>query len=170
MSRNLQMLGEHPTKQTAITLRSGATDEVVDASIKVTDEKPSRWFFTLDNTGTSNTGNLRSGIGYQHTNLFNRDHVLTAQYITSPTNISDVTIVGVGYRIPFYASNSSLDLIAGYSDVDSGVVSGLFNVSGSGTIGAVRWNYYLPKWGEIEQKLAFGLDYRAFRNQVVVAN
>src|SRR5678815_4806750 len=58
------------------------------------------------------------------------------------------------------------ELIAGYSDVNSGTVQGLFNVAGSGTIGAVRWTYYLPRWAQLEQKVAFGLDYRAFKNDV----
>src|SRR5262249_50833997 len=54
------------------------------------------------------------------------------------------------------------------SDVNSGTVGTLFTVSGSGTIGAIRWNYYLPKWGQLEQKLSLGLDYRAFKNDVAV--
>ncbi len=168
IARNLQMTGEHPVKQTNVLLRSGESEDQVDVAIKVTDDKPWRAFFTLDNTGTGDTGYFRTGFGYQHTNLFNRDHTLTVSYITSPDHVSDVTIFGVGYRIPFYDLNSSLDLIAGYSDVNSGVVQGLFNVSGSGTIGAVRWNYFLPKWDDIEQKLALGLDYRAFSNDVVL--
>src|SRR6185436_525018 len=168
MSRNLQMLAEHPTKQTSIALRPGATEDQVDVGVKITDEKPIRYFFTLDNTGTGETGYFRSGFGFQHSNLLNKDHVLTAQYITSPTNIDDVKIVGVGYRVPFYEWNSSLDLIAGYSDVNSGTVGSLFTVSGSGTIGAVRWNYYLPRWGQLEQKLSLGLDYRAFKNNVAL--
>lgn len=168
IARNLQMTAEHPVKQTNVLLRSGASEDQVDVAIKVTDDKPWRAFFTLDNTGTGDTGYFRSGFGFQHTNLFNRDHTLTASYITSPTQVSDVTIFGLGYRIPYYHLNSSLDLIAGYSDVNSGVVQGLFNVSGSGTIGAVRWNYFLPKWQEIEQKVAFGLDYRAFKNEVLL--
>src|SRR5262249_11716695 len=80
---------------------------------------------------------------------------------------SKVSIYGAGYRIPFYEWNSSLDIIAGYSDVNSGVVQGLFNVAGSGTIGAVRWTTILPKWDEVEQKVSLGLDYRAFTNQVI---
>ena len=169
MSRNLQVLSEHPTKQTSLTLRPGATEDQVDVGVKITDEKPLRYFFTLDNTGTGETGYFRSGIGFQHSNLHNKDHVLTGQYVTSPTQIDDVTIVGVGYRIPFYQWNSSLDLIAGYSNVDSGTLQslgGTLNVAGSGLIGAIRWNYYLPKWGQLEQKVSFGLDYRAFRNDV----
>ncbi len=40
---------------------------------------------SLDNTGTSQTGDTRIGAGFQYANLFNRDHVLNVQYITSPT-------------------------------------------------------------------------------------
>jgi hemolysin activation/secretion protein len=169
IARNLQPLNEHPAKQTTVSLRSGASEDQIDVNVKVTDEKPWRVFLSLDNTGTGETGYFRSGIGFQHSNLFNRDHVLTAQYITSPTQPSDVTIAGVGYHIPFYRWNSTLDLIAGYSDVDSGTVQGLFNVSGSGVIGAARWNYYLPKWKELEHKVSLGLDYRAFNNDVLLA-
>jgi len=125
IARNLQPLNEHPVKQTNVVMRAGASEDQVDVAVKVADEKPYRFFFTLDNTGTGETGYLRSGIGYQHTNLFNRDHVFTAQYITSPEKIEDVTIVGLGYRVPFYRWNSTLDLIAGYSNVDSGNVQGL---------------------------------------------
>jgi len=167
IARNLQLLGEHPVKQTNVLLRSGAKEGEVDVNIKVDDDKPWRGFLTLDNTGTGETGYYRAGIGLQHTNLFNRDHTLTAQYITSPTNPSKVSIYGVGYRIPFYDLNSSLDLIAGYSNVDSGTVQGLFSVSGAGTVGIARWNYLLPRWGELEQKLAFGIDYREFQNDVL---
>jgi hemolysin activation/secretion protein len=165
IATNLQITAEHPSKQTNVLLRSGASEDQVDVNIKVTDEKPWKGFVTLDNTGTSETGNFRLGMGVQHSNLFNRDHTLTATYITSPGHWDDVTIFGLGYRIPYYDLNSSLELIAGYSDVASGSLPGLFNVSGSGTIAGVRWNLYLPKWGETEQKLAFGLDYRAFRNE-----
>ena len=167
IARNLQVLTEHPVKQTNVLLRSGASEDQVDVNIKITDEKPWRGFVTLDNTGTGETGYYRLGVGYQHSNLFNRDHTLTAQYITSPTELDRVSIYGVGYRIPFYDLNSSLDLVAGYSDVSSGVVQGLFNVSGAGTIGMARWNYHLPKWGEVEQKVSLGLDYRAFQNRVL---
>ncbi len=167
IARNLQLTGEHPVKQSNVLLRSGETEDVVDVNIKVTDDRPWRRFFTLDNSGTGDTGYLRAAFGYQHTNLFDRDHSLTAQYVTSPTYPNKVSIYGLGYRIPFYDLNSSLELIGGYSDVNSGVVAGLFNVAGSGVIGAVRWNTILPKWGEVEQKVTFGLDYRAFQNQVI---
>lgn len=170
IARNLQITAEHPVKQTSVLLRSGTSENVVDVNVRVADDRPWRLVATLDDSGTADTGYLRLGLGYQHTNLFDRDHTLSLQYITSPSNLDRVSIYGFGYRIPYYRLNSSLDLYAGYSDVDSGVVGNLFSVSGSGTIFGGRWNYYhLPKWGDIEQKVYLGLDYRAYRNNVTLA-
>jgi hemolysin activation/secretion protein len=33
----------------------------------------------------------------------------------------------------------------------------------------VRWSTVLPKWGETEQRISTGLDYRAFKNEVLFA-
>jgi hemolysin activation/secretion protein len=169
MARNLTVLNEHPVKQADVVLRGGESEDQTDVGIRVADDKPWRVVMTLDDTGTSDTGYWRSGIGFQHTNLFNRDHTLSLQYITSPTQPSKVSIYGLGYHMPFYGLNSSLDLVAGYSDVNSGTVQGLFSVAGSGTIYGAHWNYHLPKWGELEQKLVLGLDYRAFKSDVSLA-
>ncbi len=166
LAQNLQLLAEHPAKQTTVLLRAGETESLVDATIKVVDENPLKFVATFDNSGTSDTGRFRAGIAMQHSNMFNRDHVLSLQYVTNPEHPSNVQIYGLGYRIPLYDKYSSLEFFAGYSDVNSGTLQGLFNVSGSGTIAGGRYNYYLPKIGEYEHKLAFGVDYRAFQNQV----
>jgi len=166
LAQNLQLLAEHPAKQTTVLLRAGDTESLVDAAIKVVDEKPLKFVATFDNSGTSDTGRFRTGIAMQHSNVFNRDHVLSLQYVTNPENPSKVQIYGMGYRIPLYEKYSSIEFFAGYSDVSSGTLQGLFNVSGSGTIMGGRYNFYLPKIGEYEHKLALGLDYRAFQNQV----
>ncbi len=168
IARNLQITAEHPVKQTSVLLRSGANEGVVDVNVRVTDSRPWRLVATLDDSGTSDTGYTRLGLGFQHTNLFDRDHTLSLQYITSPDKLDQVSIYGFGYRIPYYHLNSSLDLFAGYSDVDSGTVGGLFTVSGSGTIFGGRWSYYLPKWDDIEHKTYAGLDYRAYKNNVTL--
>lgn len=168
IARNLQIAAEHPVKQTSVLLRSGADEGVVDVNVRVTDDRPWRLVGTLDNSGTPDTGDYRLGIGYQHTNLFDRDHTLSLQYITSPDNLDQVSIYGLGYRIPYYRLNSSLDLYAGYSNVDSGTVANLFNVSGKGNIAGGRWNYFLQKWQDLEHRVYLGLDYRAYQNNVLL--
>ena len=168
IAQNLQLLTENQSKQTTLLLKAGATDSEVDATIKVVDEKPYKFVFTADNSGSNDTGRFRTGVAVQHSNLFNLDHVGSFQYVTSPENPSKVAIYGAGYRIPLYAQNSSIDLFGGYSDVSSGTLQGLFNVSGSGTILGGRYNFHLPKVGEYEHRIAAGIDYRAFKNNVTL--
>lgn len=168
IARNLQIGAEHPVKQTSVLLRSGAVEDLVDVNVRVKDDNPWRLVATLDNSGTDATGYYRMGLGYQHTNLFDRDHSLSLQYITSPTKLKEVAIYGFGYRIPYYGLNGVLDIYGGYSDVDSGTVGGLFDVKGKGTVFGGRWSYYLPRTQDIEHKAYAGLDYRAYQNNVTL--
>jgi hemolysin activation/secretion protein len=166
IARSLQVANENPAKQTQVLLRAAESEDRVDAAIKVTDDKLWKVGLTLDNTGTASTGKWRAGASYQHANIFDLDHVLTAQYITSPGHWSDVRIYGAGYRMPVYSLGASIDLIGGYSDVNSGTLQNLFSVSGSGTIFAFRYNQQLPRIGDYEQRISYGLDYRAYQNRV----
>jgi hemolysin activation/secretion protein len=174
ISRNSRLANENAAKRTTVLLRAGENESVVDATVRVQDEKFWRASVSLDNTGSPDTGMWRLGVGFQHSNLFNRDHTLTVQYQLDPEPIDqfdDLKILGIGYRIPFYNLNASLDLLAGYSSIGSAsgqVISGVpFNLAGSGTIFGARWNYQLPRvlgWNDYEHRLSFGLDYKAFSN------
>ncbi len=166
--RNLQVAGENPVKQTTVLLRAGEKDGEVDAVIKVSDEKPWKASGTFDNTGTPQTGSERLSLGLLHANVFGRDHVLTAQYVTSPGHWDGAEIYGLGYRVPFYSLGSSLDVVAGYSSMNSGTAGNLFTVSGAGSIGALRWNQHLQRLTGFEHKIVYGLDYRAYQNRDLV--
>src|SRR5262249_14147167 len=124
----------------------------------------------VDNTGTPNTGNYRLGVGYQHANVFNRDQVLNLQAITSPNHVSDVKIFGAGYRIPIYTWGGVVDVLAGYSNVNSGTVQGLLNGSGSGNVFGLRYTQLLGRWENYEHRASIGLDYRAYKNDVTFAD
>jgi hemolysin activation/secretion protein len=169
LGRDLSIANENPSKRTTVTLSAGERDDAVDAMVSLEDSKPLKYYVTVDNSGDKQTGESRMGIGFQHANLWNRDHVLTAQYLTSPENVDDVTILGLGYHVPLYGRNASLDFLLGYSDVDSGTVQNLFNVTGKGYLALARYNMYLKRLGEgYEQRLSFGLDYRAYDSEVVL--
>lgn len=169
LSEDLSIANESPSKRTTVTLRAGDKDDEVDAVVSLEDSNPLKYYITVDNSGDKQTGESRTGFGFQHSNLWNKDHVLTAQYVTSLENVEDVTIFGLGYHIPFYGKNGSLDFLLGYSDVDSGTVQSLFNVTGKGYLGLARYNMYLKRLGEgYEQRLSFGLDYRVYESEVVL--
>ena len=163
---NLKAANDNSSKKTQVLLKSADTPGEVDATLKVKDEKPWKVGATLDNTGSPETGNTRLGVFYQNSNVANMDHVLTAQYTTSPEKAGSVKIFGAGYRIPLYALGDSVELFAGTSDVNSGTVQGLFNVSGKGDILGARYNRNLDRLDDYDHKLVFGIDQRAYRNNV----
>jgi len=170
IGKDAQLVNENPAKQASVALQAADDPGQVDATVRVTDEKPSRISAYVDNTGTPNTGNTRLGVGFQHANVFNRDNVLNVQAITSPGHVSDVKIFGAGYRIPIYSWGGVVDLLAGYSNVNSGTVQGLFNVAGSGDVFGARYTQLLGRIGNYEHRAAIGLDYRAYKNNVTFAD
>jgi hemolysin activation/secretion protein len=166
IAANLRVVNESPAKQTNVVLR--ATDEPgqIDARVDVTDEKPDKWFLTLDNTGNKATGWFRAGIGYQSSNLWNRDHSLTLQYVTSDKE-KMVHVWSVGYRVPLYEHSASVDLIAGFSDVEAGTTettAGELKFSGKGEVYGVRYNRHLWRIPGLDHRLIFGLDYKDYKN------
>jgi hemolysin activation/secretion protein len=166
IARNLRLANENASKQTQVSLRAGSQDGEVDAMVRLIEDNPVKYTVGMDNTGTYATGKYRTAFGYQNANTLNRDHTLTLQYITSPEHPSAVTVLGLGYRVPLYRSGNSIDFIAGYSDVASGTIQQLFNVSGAGTIFGLRYNQNLNRIDNYEHKIIYGLDYKAFKNNV----
>lgn len=176
ISSAIRLSNESYAKQTQISFRqsdaSGSTaqlPDLIDAVVRVADVHPVRHIVSFDNTGTAQTGQYRIGYAFQHANLFNLDHTLTAQYVTSPDHVKDVKILGMNYRIPFYAVSGALDLSASYSNVRSGNVTtaaGSYAISGSGDVFGIKYTQLLPRIGDWDQRVAVGIDYRYFQNNV----
>jgi hemolysin activation/secretion protein len=166
IARDLKVANESPTKKTQVLLRAGEDEDEVDATVKVVDDNPIKYSVSLDNSGTDETGRFRLNFGFQHANLWDRDQMLTFQYITDPENPNKVKVYGAGYHVPLYQLGDSIDLVAGYSTVNSGTVQNLFVVSGAGLILLVRYNENLDRIGDYEHKLVYGFDYRDYQNNV----
>ncbi|MRW87601.1 BamA/TamA family outer membrane protein [Pseudoduganella sp. FT26W] len=170
VSANLKQGNENPSKQVTMKLQSGEVADEVDAVLDVKDESPWKVMANADNTGTEATGKTHVGVILQNANLFGRDHLASLQYTTSAEEPGRVKVYGAGYHIPLYESGDSLDFFASYSNVDSGTVSaGALNlaVSGKGAVYGARYNQALARRGEIESKLSYGVDVKAFKNSVL---
>jgi hemolysin activation/secretion protein len=173
ISANAQLANESPSKQVDVVLRPGEKQGGVDAAIDVIDVRPLKAFMTLDNTGNPQTGNYRVGVGVQHANLFNRDHVGTFNYVTSPGNWNRVSLYSGSYRVPLYSLGNSLDFIIARSEVSAGAaqtVAGPLTFSGKGTVYGLRYNQLLERRGEYSQRVVYGLDYRAYQNNCSLGN
>lgn len=164
---NTRLANENAARKLRVVLRPSEREGLVDAVVEVQDERPLKVFASLDNTGSPSTGEMRAGLGVLHSNLFNRDHTLSAQYLTSPTQPRQVSIYSLGYNLPLYGLGHSIDLIAGYSDVDAGTTqtqAGPLSFSGRGSVLLGRYNLLLPRMGEYEHRIILGADYRAYEN------
>jgi len=173
ISANAQLANENPAKQVDVVLRPGEKQGVVDATVDVIDVRPLKAFLTFDNTGNPQTGDFRLGVGVQHANLFNRDHVGTFNYVTSPGKWNEVNLYSGSYRLPLYSWGDSMDFIIAYSDVSAGTaqtVAGPLTFSGRGTVYGLRYNQLLERRGEYSHRIVYGLDYRAYENECALGN
>lgn len=171
ISASLKVANENPAKKVNLQLESADKDEEVNALLKVAeDDRLWKLGASLDDTGTSETGKTHATVSLQHANVFGLDHVASLQYTTTLEKPSQVSVYGVGYHIPLYESGNSVDLFGSYSNVDSGNVSaGLVNltVSGKGRVFGARYNHNLAREANYEPKLVYGVDYKAFINDVL---
>ena len=164
LSAGIQLANDNPSKQVEVVLASGSAEDTVDAKIKVVDSSPIRVTLTADNTGTSSSGRIRTGVSLQHTNMFNRDHAATIAYTTSPDSPDSVhvNLWSVGYRIPLYAIGDSIDLLYGYSSVNTPgstpTLGGPLGLIGKGNVASVRFNHFFAREGNFTSKLIFSLD------------
>lgn len=173
LNRNLLLANETGSKVTSVTFKRAPNNQDVDVAVKVVAEDPQRWLALLDNTGTPATGQYRLGLVYQHANLFNRDHALSVQVMSSPDHWQQVSVLGLGYRIPFYAWNGALDINLSKSSVDSGRVVQAgggpdLAISGSGTTMGLRYTHNLDSTAEFTHKLSVGLEQRLMTNSVTL--
>lgn len=162
IARELRLANENPARQMNVVLKAGEKDDEVDANVIVTDSAPGAWTLSADNTGSTETGRTRLGLAYRHANLFDRDHVGSVQFQTSPQYPNRVTVLGGSYKIPLYGLGDSVEFFGGYSNVNS-VVGGLSNFQGGGTLFSARYNRPLDRLGNFEPRLSLGLDWRDFK-------
>lgn len=176
LDAQLLLTNDSPVKRTTVTMQPGLHD-TIDFAVQVQDARPWRFATTVDNTGTDETGKLRFGLGFQHANLWNRDHILSVQYVTAPHRDEDpgqlafpieddVRIVGGSYRIPIPRARGALELYGGNANVDSGVVAGLFSITGRGSVLGSRFVYNLPTREAWTQRLSAGYETRDYDNDV----
>lgn len=171
ISENVQLANENPSRRLDVVLKGTDQEGLIDVDVRVDDSSPHKITLSADNTGNAATGQYRTGISYQHGNLFNRDHVATLSYQTAPGKVDQVSIYSMSYRLPLYTRGDSIDVIVAKSDVDAGqsaTVAGPLAFAGKGDIYGLRYNWLLPRRGEYSHRVVFGFDQRAFRNTCTI--
>ena len=168
VSKDLFISNENPSKKVSLQMLSGDNEDEIIGSLKVTDQRTWNLGVMGDNTGSGQTGDYRVSLLFQHHNVFNRDHSLTLVYNTSPEKLKEVKVYSLSYRIPVYTLGDSIEISAGYSDVDSGSIAyGDYKllISGKGITSGIKYNLNLGRIGEYVHKMTLGFDFKDFDNR-----
>jgi len=166
LARQLIVANHHASKQVTIRMKQGDQPDSVDVELAVRDQKPWRLFTTLNNTGSTATGDLRFTAGFQYSNLFDLDHAITASYTTSPGHAGDVQQFGFNYRLPLYRLSGDLALFFTSSDVNTGRVAQVFDVSGAGRFKGLTYTQTFNNTGSYRHQASLAVEDRVFDNNV----
>lgn len=169
LSRTLRMANNSASRKILMKFKEGGSPDSIDAELTVQDSSPQVFFVTLDNTGSSETEEYRTTLGYQHANLFNRDHALTATLTVSPSDFSATRQLGLNYHIPLYAHGANLDFLFSDSEVNSGEVANNIEISGKGSVLGAIYTRPFPSDTGLDHDWHVSMQYKTFDNSVDAA-
>jgi len=167
LAESLKVANYNASKQVKLTFKQSEVADKVEAEIVVAEERPYHASLIFNNAGTKDTGYFRLTAALQHNNLWNLDHTFNASYTTSPGHADEVMQYGVSYNMPIYFLKGWLTGYYAKSDVDTGVVAGGFDISGSGEMYGFHYLQYLPKFKRYEHWFNIGIDNRFFDNNII---
>jgi hemolysin activation/secretion protein len=166
IARALRVANQNSAKRVSVTLAPGEGANEIDANIAVKDQQPLVLTSWLNNTGTDASGDYRVGASIAHRNIFGLDHNGSLTFIASPEGVNDVQQIAASYRIPLYSLGGALNFVAVNSNIDTGVVAGVFDVAGKGEVYGIGYSHILPSTGSYNHGLQFQAQDKLFDNDV----
>ncbi|MDH5392669.1 MAG: BamA/TamA family outer membrane protein [Gammaproteobacteria bacterium] len=174
LNKSLSIANHHPDKSLQMIFKEGEKQNTIDVELKVADKTPATGYVQLANTGSENSGETRLGLGYQYSNLFNKDHVANINYSTSTEQPENVSQWVLSYSMPFYDIGDKLSFYYSDSKVESLTLfennPGLFDVSGIGSVLGMRYTLGFLNIKSFKQKVTLGLDVKEFNNRISSAD
>jgi len=95
----LARINRHPSRRVDAEISPARTAGGVNLDFMVAENKPWWAYFQIENTGTSETTELRERFGFVHSSLLGRDDILQLDYITG--NFDEVHAAIASYEVPF---------------------------------------------------------------------
>ncbi len=169
LARTLEIANRNASKQTTLTFKENeAMPGTLEGTLDVQDKRPWNIFASADNSGSSEIGTVMTTLGASHDNLFNIDHVGSLSYTTAAEHAERLKLWAGSYYAPVYEWGGAFLLYYVESDVDTGLVLDVFEVSGAGTFGGVRYSQELYRFGSLTHRATIGIDDKLFENNVLL--
>jgi hemolysin activation/secretion protein len=165
LSRQLFLANDNPSRQLTLDFKPGDEGKT-NVDIKVQDQNPQRFSIRLDNTGTESSGRTRLSFITQNNNAFNIGHLAAFSVTVSPEKLDKVKQFGFFYQAPIPSWGDVINFSASYSDVNSGRIADIFDVSGQGVATGIHFLHNISRTALDRQTLDIGIDYRLFQNTI----
>ncbi len=162
VQEELAALNRSPDRRITPVLKPGREPGTVQVELNVKDQLPVHGSVELNDRYSANTTRLRAGVSLRYDNLWQREHSLALNYITSPERPDDTTVASATYLLPVGRAGSALALYAVATNSDVAAV-GALNVIGQGTIVGARYVVPLPAVEQYYQTATFGIDRKDFK-------
>ena len=147
-------------------LRAGVEPGTVDIDLNVEDKSPLHGSLELNNRYSSNTTPLRINGALSYGNLFQKGHTGGLSFQIAPENTDDAMVFS-GYYLARVSEGVSL-MIQGTKQNSNISTLGGAAVGGNGNILGIRALYDLPTAAGFYQNFSLGLDYKNFKEDIVI--
>jgi hemolysin activation/secretion protein len=170
LSGEILLANENAFRKIAVNFQPNG--DRLDAYVVVKEISPIKSMVSVDNTGDTFTGWLRTRFSYMNGNVNGSGQTALLSYATAPDHTADVKQLGLFYNLPLPQTRDNVYLIASYSDVNSGRIlnQDFYSVDATGKGSSVGLHYVhnLSRTPQEKTGLDFGLDARQYRNGTIL--
>lgn len=161
MQDELAKAGRSPDRRVTPLLRPGSRPGTMEVEIAVEDALPVHGNVEINNRQSPDTSRSRLEAGLRYTNLFQQQHSAGLNYVVSPQEPDEVSVLAGFYSAPLSPTRSlSVFVQHSNSNIASAVGS---NVVGKGTTLGGRLSLTLPQpagLGGFFHSLSLGMDFK----------
>ncbi|MES2475931.1 MAG: POTRA domain-containing protein [Verrucomicrobiota bacterium] len=147
-------------------LTAGSEPGTVDINLKVEDKLPLHGALELNNRYSADTSELRLNGSMSYANYLQLGHTVGLSFQVAPQNLDDAQVYS-GYYLARVSDSVSLMLQGTKQNSDVSTLGGAA-VGGRGEIVSLRALFDLPSEDKFYQNFSLGLDYKNFREDIVV--
>lgn len=167
IQKDIAKLNRTQDRRVTPVMKAGDKYGTVDVDLKVDDKPPVHGSIEVNDRYNQGTSRWRLGGTVSYDNLFDRDHSLSASFLVSPEDTSDVKVVSGNYLMRFDSTDALLAIYGVYSKSEVSTIGGI-DVLGDGKILGVRYIKPLPSYDNYYHSISAGIDYKDFGQSIIL--
>jgi hemolysin activation/secretion protein len=169
VTHDLQALNDLPDRRITPTVSPGKIPGTVDVDLDVKDTPPVHGSLELNNRYSADSTHLRLNGSVSYDNLWQLEHSVGFSFQLSPQDLAQVEVFS-GYYLARIPGVSWLTLLLQGTVQDSNVNTlGGIGVAGKGDVFGGRAVINLPPRDDFYHSISFGVDYKHFTQDVLIA-